>query len=85
MRVTKSFDDAPLIAARRVCPKGTPDAKIIGIALAQLAGVDKPTEAHERMIAGAKMGAKKRAEQLRGKSALNPAGRNGKNHSASDA
>lgn len=84
-RVTKSFDDAPLIAARRLFPKGTPDAHIIGVALAAYAGVDEPTDAHARMVAGAKKGAKKRAKQLRGKPALNPAGRKRKDDSATDA
>lgn len=63
MRIHRSFDGGPLIAARSLFP-GLTDAEIITKALANLAGVAEPPSAKERHKAGVERGGKARGEQI---------------------
>jgi len=63
-RIHRSFDDAPLIAARKLFPSLN-DAEIINKALAQLAQTTEPASAAERHQAGVERGGKVRGAQIK--------------------
>ena len=62
-RIHRSFNDAPLIAARKLFPSLS-DAEIINKALAQLAQTAEPPSASERHKAGVERGGKARGAQI---------------------
>lgn len=64
MRIHRSFDDAPLTAARKLFPSLN-DAEIINKALAQLAQTAEPPSAAERHQAGVERGGKARGAQIK--------------------
>jgi len=68
MRIHRSFDDAPLIAARLLFPSLT-DAEIISKALAQLAGIAELPPSAERQKSGQQKGGEARGKQITAASA----------------